>query len=275
MNIKDRNYRQSVPQQPSPDPADERWRDERDTGVRWSPRKPEGLARTLAKAGYGSRSKTNQIVHSGRVAVDGRTVFDPSTRVGPDSDIQLDGRPLLEAVRRYYAFHKPSRVIFQAGDPGGRKLVEEFFPADVPGLQPAGRLDARTSGLVLVSNDNAWNDDVVQARSVEKEYRIQLNGELNDHELGLIRTGMALGSMGFLRPHMVEVVERTPRHAILTLSVADAKNRQVYHLFKNLRKEVVYLRRVRIGKISLGNLIAGHLRSLTVAEIRSFQSAVD
>ena len=103
-------------------------RDDLERARQWHPEKPEGLARTLARAGYGSRNRAAEIVRSGRVRLDGKVVVDPSAPVGPQQAIELDGKPLVEATRRYFALHKPLRVICRPGEPGGYKLISEFFP---------------------------------------------------------------------------------------------------------------------------------------------------
>jgi 23S rRNA pseudouridine2605 synthase len=238
----------------------------------WHPRRQIGVGRALAKAGYGTRAATDALVRSGRVAVDGTVIHDPAQPVGPESRIELDGEPLLEVVRRYFAFHKPLRVIFRRGEQGGERLVQDFLPRDVPGLRPAGRLDAQTSGLVLVSNDAAWIDLAVISRGLEREYRVEVAGALGDLEVGLVSSGIHLHNLGFIRPKRVEVLRRDDEYTELSLVFTHGRNRQVRRMFRSLRHEVRSLRRVRIGAVTLGNLPPGQLRPLTRAEIGSIMA---
>lgn len=233
----------------------------------WHPEKPEGLARTLARAGYGSRNRTAEIVRSGRVRLDGKVVVDPAATVGPEQSIELDGKLLVEAPRRYFAFHKPLRVICRSGERGGNKLVTDFFPRGVPGLRAAGRLDGRTSGLLLVSNDNRWNELATGSRRLEKEYFLQVVGELNDVELGILTAGIHLQNTGFIRPHAVRIVKRATGQTSLRLVLRDGKNRQIRRMFHSLRHEVTLLQRIRIGPVALGDLPPGQLRELSIQEI--------
>ena len=242
-------------------------KDDLERARQWHPEKPEGLARTLARAGYGSRNRAAEIVRSGRVRLDGRVVVDPSAPVGPEQNIEFDGKPLVEATRRYFALHKPLRVICRPGEPGGYKLISEFFPRELPGLQVAGRLDGRTSGLILVSNDNQWNELAVGGRDLEKEYFLQIVGELNDMEIGIISAGVHLQNLGFIRPRSVQIVTRTVDQTTLRLVVRNGKNRQIRRMFNSLRHDVTILRRTRIGPIELGELSPGQMRELTVQEI--------
>ncbi len=241
----------------------------------WHPEKLEGLARTLARAGYGSRNRTAEIVRSGRVRLDGQVVVDPSAPVDPQQAIELDGKPLIEAMRRYFAFHKPLRVICRPGEPGGYKLISEFFPRELPGLQVAGRLDGRTSGLILVSNDSQWNELAAGGRDLEKEYFLQLVGELNELEISIISAGIHLQNLGFIRPRSVEIVTCAAEQTTLRLVVRNGKNRQVRRMFNSLRHDVTILRRISIGPVELGELSPGQMRELTVQEISAVRKLGD
>ena len=237
------------------------------SGVLWLPQKQEGLARTLAKAGYGSRRTTAEAVRNGRVRVDDQMVYDPATPVGPDSKIELDDAPLVEAPRRFFAFHKPAHVVIRSGDHGGRKVIDDFLPPEIPGLQAAGRLDAKTSGLVLISNDNHWNACASDVRGIDREYRIIVTGEVKDVEIGIITVGLHLQHLGFIRPRKVTVVSRSEGRTELTVLVNSGHNRQVRRVFKSLRHELILLCRTRIGEIALDGLPPGSLRALTPREI--------
>jgi len=235
----------------------------------WRPARPEGLARVLAKAGYGARARAEDIVRQGRVAIDGETVADPSVAVDTGCTISLDGRPLREAPRRYYALHKPLSLDCRGG--GRADPVRDHLPQDVPGLEPAGRLDGRSAGLLLVSNDNWWNACVATQRRLEKEFQVQIRGEMSDMELGILQGGMHLQSLGFVKPVRVRVVERTAAESVVALTVRGGKIRQVRRVFQSMRHDVITLTLVRIGTIRLGGLPPGQLRSLTRAEVRTVE----
>ncbi|MFH1844133.1 MAG: S4 domain-containing protein [bacterium] len=233
----------------------------------WHPRKMQGVARSITKAGYASRPQAEAMVEAGRVRVDGQLVTDPGTPVGPNNTISLDGQPLLEINRRYFAFHKPIKTVTSTSDRGGRRHVKEFFPSEIPGLRPAGRLDANTSGLILVSNDHIWNSFAASSTGLEKEYFIQIHGQLREVEISIITAGVHLPKLGFIRPTLLEVINADQASTDLKLVVVDGKNRQVRRIFSSLRHDVSILRRVRIGPVKLGSLPSGRLRGLTPDEI--------
>jgi pseudouridine synthase len=232
------------------------------------------LARAIAKAGYATRSQADEMVRLGRVKVDNLLVTDPAVPVGPESVILLDGQPLVEVVRRYFAFHKPVKVVTAASDRGGRRHVSEFLPSDVPGLRPAGRLDANTEGLLLISNDSAWNALAAGSVGMEKEYEIHVGGTITDIELRIIAAGIHLPNLGFIRPTEVTILAKQENRTELRLVVLEGKNRQVRRIFSSLRHDVLRLRRLRIGPVSLGSLPPGRMRPLTTSEVKRFREAV-
>lgn len=232
-----------------------------------------GLARTIAKSGRASRAQAEAMVRSGRVKVDGKVVFDPAHPVGPESAVVLDGEPLSEVVRRYFAFHKPLHVVTTAAERERRRAMSDFFPSGIPGLRPAGRMDAETTGLVLVSNDAIWNDNAAGGAGFEKEYRVKVSGVLNQLELDVLSAGLHIPKIGFVRPLSLGVESSGPDETTLRVVTRDGKNRQIRRLFSVLRHEVLSLHRVRIGPVSLGDLPPGGMRPLTAAEVEQIRHA--
>jgi pseudouridine synthase len=218
----------------------------------------------LAKAGYGSRTHAEAMVRAGRLAVDGEAVVDPALAVGAASRITLDGRPLVEAPRRYFAYHKPA-------DGSGVEAAVARLAEGAPGLEPVGRLDPRTSGLVLISNDHWWNAAIVSRRRLEREFVVRVQGELHDGEVSIMLGGMHLQSLGYVRPAAVQVLTRDPQATRLRLVLRGAKIRQVRGLFQSLRHDLLELAVVRIGVVRLGDLGLAQARPLTRAEVQAMQ----
>jgi 23S rRNA pseudouridine2605 synthase len=232
-----------------------------------------GLARALQKAGCGTRAVTEEMVVSGQVAVDGAVVRDPRAAVDPEQQITVDGRDLDTIGYRYFAFHKPARVVCAAVDGPDRRRVEEFLPRDVPGLRAAGRLDAKTTGLLMISNDPAWNELAAGGARLEQEYRLQVEGDLTEMEIGVITAGVHLPNLGLFRPLSVRIVEKMNGATVLTMVLREGKVRQVRRMFDTLRHKIILLRRIRVGEIRLGDLAAGALRPLTGQEVQGVRDA--
>ncbi len=261
----------AMPAEPTPAPAPKRGSPP--PPEPWHPARKMGLARALQQAGWGTRKQTELLVASGRVGIDGEVCLDPRIAVGRSSVIAVDGCPLAAVSYRYYAFHKPGRVVCASSDGPNRRLVAEFLPGDVPGLRAAGRLDGKTTGLLLISNDPGWNAEVAGNTRLEQEYRLQLEGELNDPEFSVLTAGVHLPNLGVFRPLSVRIIERLAGRTVLAMVVREGKIRQVRRMFSTLRHKIMLLRRVRIGEIRLGELAAGSLRPLSAAEVASVRAA--
>ncbi len=236
---------------------------------RWKPARAMGLARALMKAGYGTRKQTTEMVITGRVAIGDDVVRDPNHMLEPGTQVILDGEPLARLRPSYYAVHKPVRVVCSVSDGPERRLVSDYFPRDVPGLKTAGRLDSRTSGLLLISNDNRWNNLVTGSKQMEQEFRVQVEGELTEIEIGVMIAGVHLPNLGLFRPLSVKVVEILNGRTVVNLVVGEGRVRQVRRMLSTLRHKVVLVRRTRIGGIRLGDLPAGGVRHLTPGEIHA------
>jgi len=233
----------------------------------WRPPRAEGLARVLAKAGYGARTRTEDLVRAGRVAVDGRVASDPATAVEPGQEIRLDGNLLCEAPRRYVAMSKPSGADCQARRGVGRS-VHDYLPADAVGLEPAGRLDARARGLLLLSNDQWWNTRVAQDPTLERTYEVLVSGTVSTVELDVIRAGMILPSLGSFKPVRADVLAEEDQRTRLVMVLRGGQQRQIRPVLITLRHEVLWLVRTGIGAVTLKGLHPGQWRELTDAEVR-------
>lgn len=233
----------------------------------WRPPRAMGLARALQKAGYGTRNQMIMLVKEGKVQVNGDSTEDPLFAVDPDSIITIAGNEISVLEKSYYAINKPPRVVCSSKDGPTRRLIDDFFPGGVPGLVAAGRMDGKTTGLMLVSNDAAWNTCFTKNTTMEQEYRIQFEGELSPLELELIDGGVQLPTGGVFKPQSISVVEELNGCTVLNM-VVQGKIRLVRHLLRSLEHKVVYLRRQRLGPIRLASLPVGSSRPLTGHEIQ-------
>ena len=231
--------------------------------------KPRGLARIIAKAGYGTRPQADTIVRTGRVRVDGVIVREPQTGVAPGAEVRIDGQRIIEVPRRYFAFHKPQHLAIGPGERDKRRATAELFPSGIRGLRPADRLDAETTGLVLLSNDATWNANAAGGAGLEKEYQVRIAGTFTELEFDLLTTGITIPKLGFVRPLTARIEQADEAETLLRLVMMEGKNRQIRRLFGTLRHAIITLHRVRIGPVSLGELGPGEVRPLTVGVVET------
>lgn len=226
-----------------------------------------GLARVITKSGYASRRQAEEMIRSGRVTVDGRRVLEPGWTVTPLSRIAIDGHPVLDVVRTYLAFHKPEQVATAPTAGHRAHLVSEYMPKEVPGLNPAGRMDPATTGLLFLSNDSIWNSTAAGGPGIEKEYEIRFRGHVPDVQVDFLAAGIQVPKAGLVKPESVDILTRNQLQTILTLVLREAKLRQIRVICTTLRMEIQGVHRVRIGPVQIGTLKPGRYRHLSHEQV--------
>ncbi len=222
------------------------------------------LAKFLAGAGVASRRASEELIRSGRVSVDGETVTDPARDVTAQHDVAVDGRTLEpEPARLVYAVNKPAGVVSTARDTHGRPTVVELVPSRVR-LYPVGRLDADTTGLILLTNDGELAHRLTHPSfEVPKTYRAVLGGKpVGQSGLQALRNGVRLDD-GLTAPARVR---RTAKDTI-ELTIHEGRKRQVKRMCEAVGHRLVRLERIRFGSLELGDLKPGAYRRLTEAEV--------
>ncbi len=231
------------------------------------------LAKHLAHAGVASRRAAEELVFAGRITVDGVLVTDPARDVTGGERIELDGERVgsISSVRVVYALNKPHGVVSTAADTHGRQTVVDLVRA--PGsrrLYPVGRLDADSTGLILLTDDGDLAHKLTHPRfEVPKTYRVTVGGpSLRDGVVRRLREGVELDD-GRTAPASVR---RLANHE-LEITIREGRKRQVRRMCEALGHPVRELRRVRFGPLELGALREGASRRLTPKEIESLRAA--
>jgi 23S rRNA pseudouridine2605 synthase len=230
----------------------------------------EGLLRLnklLAASGACSRRRAGDLIHEGRVTVDGCPVYAAAAMVRASSDIRVDGvRVRTETGLQYVAYHKTTGVIVTRSDPSGRVSLLDVLPAELHGLQPVGRLDRETSGLLLLTNDGDFALRMTHpSHGVPKVYVAEIDGTLDEDSLARLRAGLLLRD-GPTRPAEARVLERRPGAMVVELVLREGRRRQVRRMFARLHTPVVRLERRAIGPVTLEGIAPGEWRRLTETE---------
>ncbi len=229
------------------------------------------LAKYLAHAGVASRRAAEGIVAAGRVTVAGEVVWDPAFGVEPDAVVEVDGSAVAPEPHEVHVLNKPSGVVSTAEDTHGRDTVVDLVPSERR-LYPVGRLDADTTGLILLTNDGALADRLTHPRyEVEKVYRARvLPPRVGERSLRRLREGVPLDD-GDTAPARARVVEP----GLLEIAIHEGRNRQVRRMCEAVGHRVVELQRIAFGPLRLGRLKAGDSRRLTAAEVERLREATD
>ena len=229
------------------------------------------LAKFLAHAGVASRRAAEDIIRAGRVTVAGDVVTDPARAVDETSGVAVDGRALGGAEDHVVLMlHKPRGVVSTAKDTHGRTTVLDLVQARGARLYPVGRLDADTTGLILLTNDGELANTLTHPRfEVPKTYVVRLQGgTVGEKALHQLRDGVVLDD-GRTSPARVRQVDP----GVLEITIHEGRKRQVRRMCEAVGRRVVDLRRVRFGPLTLGTLEPGRSRRLTPAEVEKLRKA--
>ena len=229
------------------------------------------LAKFLAHAGVASRRGAEEIIRAGRVSIAGATVTDPARDVDVDSGVAVDGK-FLEGPeeRMVFVVHKPKGVLSTAADTHGRRTIVDLVPARGARLYPAGRLDADSTGLILVTNDGDLAQRLTHPSfEAPRTYRATVRpSPVPERALRTLREGVDLDD-GRTAPAKVRQV----RPGVLEITIHEGRNHQVKRMCEAVGHRVNTLQRVRFGPLRLDDLPEGAHRRLKGAEVEGLRKA--
>ena len=240
------------------------------------------LQKFLASAGIASRRHCEALILVGRVAVNGRVVSALGTKVDPERDrVTLDGQPVETSPQAIYLLlHKPPGYVTTADDERGRPTVTQLLPPSHQRVFPVGRLDMRSEGLLLLTNDGEVAHRLTHPRyGTEREYQVLLEGTLSSSALAGLRRGIAVEGR-HVTPVSVEPEKETRKSPAeptfwLRIVLREGRKHEVRELCRAAGYPVQRLIRVRYGPLSLGRLPLGEVRSLSRAEVAALKEIVN
>jgi 23S rRNA pseudouridine2605 synthase len=220
------------------------------------------LAKYLAHAGVSSRRSADQLIAAGKVSVGGEVVTDPALDVDDDSEVEVEGTRIRPEPREVWAVNKPRGVVSTAREPGKRRPVTQLV--DSPRrLYPVGRLDADSTGLILLTNDGELANRLTHPRyGVPKTYLLELARPPSEADLDRLRKGVRLED----GPTAPAEVERLGERRV-EITIREGRKRQVRRMVEAIGNEAEGLTRIRIGPLDLGDLRRGEARRLDRREI--------
>jgi 23S rRNA pseudouridine2605 synthase len=223
----------------------------------------------LARAGVASRRGADELIKAGRVRVNGAP-GELNTFVGANDTVEVDGRPVEKQALAYLLLHKPAGVVTTARDPHGRPTVVGLVPAE-PRVVPVGRLDADTTGALLLTNDGALAHRLAHPRyEVDKVYEAEVEGDPDGALLTRLREGVELDD-GRTAPAQA----RRLGPGRVELTVHEGRKHQVKRMLEAVGHPVRRLHRSRYAGLDLRGLSAGEWRPLTRAEVAGLRALVE
>jgi 23S rRNA pseudouridine2605 synthase len=243
---------------------------------------PMRLQVFLAHAGVASRRAAEELIAQGKVTVNGNKVSTPGFKVLPRDEVCFDGRSVkIESRLLYLALNKPPLYICSSSDPQGRPLALELLPVYKSSgsgsgveagptirLYNVGRLDYRSTGLIIFTNDGEFAARLGHPRAqIEKEYLVESTSPIPDRVVEEFERGLIIE--GIL--YRARYIERTGRKSLRVVLI-EGKNREIRRVFSHFHLHPQRLQRVRIGPVCLGSLKEGDSRPLTAEELVKLRS---
>ena len=226
----------------------------------------ERLQVFLARSGVASRRASEKIILAGRVQVNNRRITQLGEKVSPRDTVLVDGLQVIPEKRMHYlALNKPPLYLCSSSDPQGRPLALDLLPENLSErLYTVGRLDYRSSGLILFTNDGLFSSAISHpGRGIEKEYLVESTGLIPDEFIHCFLQGIAIEGVHY----KAEAVERLGKRT-LRIVLIEGKNREIRKIFSYFHLHPKELIRVRIGPVQLGGLEVGKSRPLTKDELK-------
>ncbi|WP_125767901.1 pseudouridine synthase [Companilactobacillus furfuricola] len=228
------------------------------------------LQKAMSDAGVASRRKSEQMIADGEVSVNGKIVTEMGVKVDHSDKIEVNGVPLRSEKKRYILMYKPRGVISAVKDDKGRKVITDFLKEDVEErVYPIGRLDYDTSGLILLTNDGEFANQLMHPRyHVDKTYFAKIEGVLTTEEIKKLESGIKFKDYKSA-PAKAKVLSKDAKKntSLVRLTIHEGHNHQVKNMFQAVGHAVTKLSREKYGFLTLDGLVSGKYRNLTRQEV--------
>ena len=239
--------------------------------------RPEGtrLQKVLAQAGVGSRRKCEELIEAGSVTVNGQVVDELGVRINPDECVieVLGKRVSVDANLITVVLNKPKGVVSTMSDPDGRSALDQYVTGFDERLFHVGRLDADTTGVLLLTNDGELANKLAHpTHGVSKVYVAKVQGHVTKGLVNQLRQGIELDD-GPTRAVECRIIDAADAASLVEVEMHEGRNRIVRRMFDAVGHPVIDLVRTRFGSVTLGTLQPGEMRTLTNAEIGELQKA--
>lgn len=231
------------------------------------------LNKYIASAGVCSRRKADLLIVNGNVKVNRLVMQELGYDVKNGDVVEVNGKTIYPARQKVYIMlNKPLGYITTSSDEQDRPTVLDLVTDISERIFPIGRLDANTTGLLIMTNDGDFSQAMAHpGNKIYKTYRARVAGTISDERLRKLEKGVDIG--GFITsPAKVKLIKQSKGSAIVEIKIHEGKNRQVRKMFSAVGNKVIELERVAIGDLYLGNLMSGHYRKLTLKEIDSLKN---
>lgn len=237
----------------------------------------ERLQKIMAQAGVASRRKSEELIASGHVTINGQVMTELGYKVQTKDKIEVDGMPVQHAEKLvYYLLYKPRGVVSTAKDEKNRKTVVDLLTDVSQRIYPVGRLDYDTTGALILTNDGDLMNYLTHPKyEVDKVYTAKVEGIPTNDQLMELRHGIMLEGRK-TKPARTKILNTKTNNGktttLVQITIHEGRNHQVKKMFKSIGHEVVGLRRESYGFLDLSGLQPGEYRDLRFEEIEALKN---
>ena len=231
------------------------------------------LDKFLTELGVGTRSEVKKLLKTGQVTVNGIPVKKPEEKIDEAKDvIAYQGKVLAYEQFEYYMFHKPAGCVTAVSDAQHKTVMDYMKDLTRKDLNPVGRLDIDTEGLLLITNDGMLSHELLSpAKHVPKTYFAKVEGVVTEEDVNLFAEGVDIGEKKPTKPAELKIL-MSDTVSEIELTISEGKFHQVKRMFEAVDKKVVYLKRISMGSLVLDeNLNPGEYRALTEDEVEGLR----
>jgi len=235
------------------------------------------LNKYIASSGLCSRRKADELIESGKVNVNGKTVTELGYSVQPKDKVFVDKKLIHPVKHEYYKFYKPAGYITTADDEKGRKTIYDLLPENLYHLKPVGRLDKDSTGLLILTNDGELINQLTHPSiKVPKIYLVTVNAKVHKHELEEMALGIEIedGKKAYAD---ITVLEQDNSSTTMRITLFQGLNRQIRKMFEHFGYEVKSLKRIQHATVTLEGLKRGEFKPIkpqAIKELKNFLNRI-
>lgn len=221
----------------------------------------------LAQSGVASRRDCDHLIEEGNVIVNGRKAS-VGMEISDGDEVFVNGNKVVLKKNEYYILNKPKGYICSVSDEKGRKTVLDLMPQGVGRIYPVGRLDYDSEGLLILTTDGELAQKLMHpSNEVPKTYFVKIEGTITEAGLNPIRSGIEIEGGYVTKKCKAHIVETNREFTKIHVTITEGKNREIRKMFAAIGRDIMLLKRIKIGELTLRGLDRGAYRKLTRQEV--------
>ncbi len=233
----------------------------------------ERLQKIIAKSGYTSRRKAEELILDGKVKVNGNIIKELGFKASSQDDIQVENNHLKQEENEYYLLYKPIHTISSVKDDQNRQTVVDLIPTKTR-IYPVGRLDYDTTGILILTNDGELTNILTHPKKqIEKTYLAKIEGTLTGEEFQKLKNGIVIEKRKVIPTRVkLRLKNKNKNFSKIEITIVEGRNHIIKKIFESLNHPVIELKRESIAFLNLDGLKKGEYRKLTLKEVKKIYS---